>query len=225
MTSFLVSTGPMTNRRNLLRGTALTGVVALSGSLAHAAPALRRPDPVRSWTSGDQIIRVQDEQIAGAKPADMSGYERVTQTLVQPPLAPEHDQIAQGPPKIVEIEMVIDERLMVVDEFSDATIWALTFNGSVPGPLIIVHEGDFVELTLKNPESNLMEHNVDFHASTGGLGGGALTHVFPGEQVTLRWKATVAGCYTYHCAPGGAMRLPRHERRGYGAAARRIDGS
>jgi nitrite reductase (NO-forming) len=40
---------------------------------------------------------------------------------------------------------------------------------------MVVHEGDYVELTLKNPSTNLLVHNIDFHASTGALGGGALT--------------------------------------------------
>ena len=30
----------------------------------------------------------------------------------------------------------------------------MTYNGSVPGPLMVVHEGDYVELTLINPETN-----------------------------------------------------------------------
>jgi len=72
------------------------------------------------------------------------------------------------------------------------------------GPKIIE-----VELTLKNPEGNIFAHNIDFHASTGALGGGGLTLVQPGEQVVLRWKATKAGTYIYHCAPGGQM-IPYH---------------
>ena len=86
---------------------------------------------------------------------------------------------------------------------------ALMFNNSIPGPLIICHERDYVELTLKNPNGNVFKHNIDFHASTGALGGGALTHVQPGEQVLLRWKAIKPGTFIYHCAPGGSM-IPYH---------------
>ena len=81
----------------------------------------------------------------------------------------------------------------------------MTFNGSMPGPLMVVHEGDYVEVTLVNPDTNTMPHNIDFHAATGGLGGGALTHVNPGEQVVLRWKATRTGTFVYHCAPEGMI--------------------
>ena len=48
--------------------------------------------------------------------------------------------------------------------------------------MIVVHENVYVELTLVNPESSAMEHNIDFHASTGALSGGELTLVSPGEE-------------------------------------------
>ena len=86
---------------------------------------------------------------------------------------------------------------------------AMTFNGSMPGPMMVVHQGDYVELTLVNPETNTMPHNIDFHSATGALGGGALTLINPGEQVVLRWKADRAGVFVYHCAPEGAM-IPWH---------------
>jgi nitrite reductase (NO-forming) len=66
-----------------------------------------------------------------------------------------------------------------------------------------------VELTLVNPSKNSLQHNIDFHAATGALGGAALTHVNPGEEVVLRFKATKPGVFVYHCAPGGIM-IPWH---------------
>lgn len=86
---------------------------------------------------------------------------------------------------------------------------AMTFEGTNPGPLVVAHVDDYVELTLINPKESTMVHNMDFHAATGALGGGALTHVRPGEQVTLRFKATKPGVFVYHCAPGGVM-IPYH---------------
>jgi nitrite reductase (NO-forming) len=85
----------------------------------------------------------------------------------------------------------------------------MTFNGSMPGPMMVVHQGDYVELTLVNPATNAMPHNIDFHSATGALGGGALTLINPGEQVVLRWKADRAGVFVYHCAPEGSM-IPWH---------------
>ena len=157
---------------------------------------------------------VQAASLQTAKQID--DLPRVRQELVAPPFAPKHDQVAKGGPKIVEIRMVIEEKIMVLDD-DDAEIWALTFNGSVPGPLVVVHEGDYVELTLVNPDASAMEHNIDFHAATGALGGGALTLVSPGEEAVLRFKAIKPGVFVYHCAPGGVM-IPYHVAHGMNGA-------
>tara|TARA_B100001063_G_scaffold40907_1_gene34744 strand:+ start:2002 stop:3180 length:1179 start_codon:yes stop_codon:yes gene_type:complete len=140
----------------------------------------------------------------------------IVQELVKPPFVPKHNQVAVGGPKIVKITMVVDEKIITIDE--DGTQFRVfAFNDSIPGPLIIVHEGDYIELTLQNPEENNFQHNIDFHASTGALGGGDLTHVLPGEEVILRWKAIKPGVFVYHCAPGGAM-VPWHVVKGMNGA-------
>jgi len=142
--------------------------------------------------------------LASEPPSATDQLERVNQTLVAPPFLPAHNQVAIGAPKIVAVRLEVEEKLIEISP-DGATIWAMTFNGSVPGPIIVVHQNDYVELTLVNPETNTLLHNIDFHAASGGLGGGALTHVKPGEEVVLRFKATKTGVFVYHCAPGGLM--------------------
>ena len=181
------------SRRALLSGTAAIGAGLV---LAESAT---RPTHAASLT--------QEE---------IGALSRVTQEMVGPPFLPKHDQVATGDPKVVEVRFEIEEKKMIVDD-DDTEIWALTFNGSVPGPMIVVHEGDYIELTLVNPESSLMEHNIDFHASTGALGGGELTLVSPGEEVIFRFKATKPGVFVYHCAPGGVM-VPYHVTHGMNGA-------
>jgi nitrite reductase (NO-forming) len=105
---------------------------------------------------------------------------------------------------VVEFTMTIEEKTVVVDD-EGTTFQAMTFDGSMPGPTMVVHEGDYVQLTLINPEANSMPHNIDFHAATGALGGAQLTLVNPGEQATLRFKATRTGTFVYHCAPPGMV--------------------
>ena len=143
-----------------------------------------------------------------AEGTSVDKLERVVQKLVAPPFLPEHEQIATGAPKVVQIRMVIEEKLIEIDS-AGTKIWAMTFNGSVPGPIVVVHQNDYVELTLVNPKTNTLLHNIDFHAATGALGGGGLTHVNPGEEVVLRFKATKPGVFVYHCAPVGTM-VPWH---------------
>lgn len=124
--------------------------------------------------------------------------------LVAPPLVHEHEQVAPGEPLVVEFTLTIEEKEIVVDP--DGTrMWAMTYNGSMPGPMMIVHQDDYVELTLVNPSSNQLPHNIDFHGSTGAMGGGELTNINPGEQAVFRFKATRAGTFVYHCAPAGMV--------------------
>ena len=145
---------------------------------------------------------------ASGKDENIDALPRQKVTLVAPPFVHPHEQATTSGPKVIEFTMRVEDKPVVIDD-QGTTLQAMTFNGSIPGPLMVVHQDDYVELTLINPETNTMAHNVDFHAATGALGGGALTLISPGEQVKLRFKATRTGTFVYHCAPGGAM-IPWH---------------
>lgn len=176
------------SRRALLAGAAFAGVM---GTVFATIPA-----------------QAEDAGVTTGPVPDLSALPRVKVDLVAPPFVHAHEQVAVGGPKLVEFELTIEEKPMVIDEYG-TTVHAMTFNGSVPGPLMVVHEGDYVELTLINPETSMLQHNIDFHSATGALGGGGLTLINPGEMVKLRWKATRPGVFVYHCAPGGPM-IPWH---------------
>ncbi|WP_101068653.1 copper-containing nitrite reductase [Roseovarius salinarum] len=154
-----------------------------------------------------KAARAEESFTPVAPPADLSNLERVRRELVAPPFVHPHEQVGPAEPRIVEFEMNIIEKEIEVD--TGVYMQAMTFDGSVPGPMMVVHEGDYVELTLVNLPENMMQHNIDFHAATGALGGGALTLVNPGEKAVLRFKATRPGTFVYHCAPGGPM-IPWH---------------
>ncbi len=198
------------DRRDFLKASTLIPTSAVAASLAAA-----------TVSNNAMAYGTTSENLMTGLRASMSEDEimklpRVKQKLVPPPFAPEHEQVASGGPKVIEVTMVTHEVLWQVDD-QGAETWALTFDGSVPGPLIVCHEGDFVELTLINPKESVMEHNIDFHASTGALGGGTLTHVLPGQQTVLRWRAVKPGVFVYHCAPGGIM-IPYHVVHGMNGA-------
>jgi nitrite reductase (NO-forming) len=133
--------------------------------------------------------------------------ERISETLVPPPNLPAHEQADQHPPRIVQVTLTVREKQIQVAP--GAMIWALTYDGSVPAPIIVVHQNDYLELTLINPATNSLTHNIDFHAATGALGGAELTYVAPGQEAVLRFKCIKTGVFVYHCAPGGAM-IPLH---------------
>jgi len=83
--------------------------------------------------------------------------------LVAPPFVHAHEQATKQGPKIMEFKLVIEEKKVVIDA-QGTTFHAMTFNGSMPGPLMVVHEGDYVEVTMVNPDTNQMPHNIDFHS-------------------------------------------------------------
>lgn len=74
-----------------------------------------------------------------------------------------------------------------------------TFNGTVPGPMLRVRQGDTVEVTLHNPAGSSMQHSVDMHAVLGPEGGAGASTVKPGETKTFTFQATTPGIYLYHC--------------------------
>jgi nitrite reductase (NO-forming) len=188
----------MTEQFQMTRRTVLAGA-ALAGALTPIVTA-------KSYAQQEQ------KSVAAA---DVLSLPRQKIELVKPPFVHAHTQKAEGGPKVVEFTLTIEEKKIVIDD-KGTEINAMTFNGSIPGPLMVVHQDDYVELTLVNPETNLLQHNIDFHASTGALGGGALTLVNPGEKSVLRFKATKAGVFVYHCAPPGMV--PWHVTSGMNGA-------
>ncbi len=151
-----------------------------------------------------QINRRTNGAIRKASAAEIAALPRQKVELVNPPFVHAHSQAAEGGPKVVEFTMVIEEKKIVIDD-AGTEVHAMAFNGTVPGPLMVVHQDDYVELTLINPETNTLMHNIDFHAATGALGGGGLTEINPGEKTVLRFKATKPGVFVYHCAPPGMV--------------------
>lgn len=146
---------------------------------------------------------------------DLSKLEHVTVDLKAPPYVHDFDQVAKGKPKVVKFTIPIIEKEIEVEK--GVKMRAMTFGGTIPGPMMVVHEGDYIELTLVNPSTNEQVHNIDFHASTGAMGGGDITFIAPGQEVTMRFKADRAGVFVYHCAPGGAM-TPWHMVNGMNGA-------
>ncbi len=133
-----------------------------------------------------------------ADPADL-GPPRgapIEETLVAPPNVP--PPIHRGYPARVIVRLVTRE---VVKEIADGVRYDFwTFNGTVPGPMIRVRQGDTVELHLKNAADSHMAHNIDLHAVMGPGGGAAVSMTPPGHESVFTFKALREGLYIYHCA-------------------------
>lgn len=91
---------------------------------------------------------------------------------------------------------------------------AMVFNGTVPGPVIAVDQGDTVEFTLINQGEVI--HSMDFHAGYGpqaAVGSNASatgSNIRPGETVTWTWSPPFAGVFFYHCGADGLNGVWEH---------------
>ena len=101
------------------------------------------------------------------------------------------------PAKVI-VRIEVKEETREIADGVHYTFW--TYGGSVPGPMIRVRRGDFVELHLMNHPNNTMPHNIDLHAVTGPGGGATSTFTAPGHQTTFSFRALNQGVYIYHCA-------------------------
>ncbi|MDD5460306.1 MAG: copper-containing nitrite reductase [Methylococcales bacterium] len=107
--------------------------------------------------------------------------------------------------EFVEVELEAIPVTALLTENVGYNYW--TFNGTVPGPMIRLRQGDTVELTLKNSPLSPVTHSIDSHGITGPGGGAKFMQTAPGDSSILRFKAIKPGAYVYHCA---TITVPHH---------------
>lgn len=80
-------------------------------------------------------------------------------------------------------------------------VTAFTYNGTVPGPMIRVTEGDLVRIIVKNelPDATTIHwHGVEVPNAMDGVPGVTQDPIEPGETFTYEFTAKPAGTYMYH---------------------------
>ncbi|HEY8529480.1 MAG TPA: multicopper oxidase family protein [Paenibacillaceae bacterium] len=89
-----------------------------------------------------------------------------------------------------------------IDLPSGHTVEAWTFNGQVPGPELVVREGDLVEVTLINRDIEagvtVHWHGVDVPNAEDGVPGVTQDAVMPGESHIYRFVVHETGSHWYH---------------------------
>ncbi len=73
---------------------------------------------------------------------------------------------------------------------------AWTFDGTLPGPVLHVRQGDTVEFTLVN--HGTIPHSIDFHAAQTPWDKNYQS-INPGESLSFTWTANFPGVFMYHC--------------------------
>jgi nitrite reductase (NO-forming) len=106
--------------------------------------------------------------------------------------------ITRTTPTTVNVNLTTKEIVGQLDGATTYKFW--TFNGTVPGPILRVMQGDTLVIHLHNEAGSLMPHSIDFHAASGPGGGAGLSQTLPGKDSTFSFKALHPGLYIYHCA-------------------------
>ncbi len=94
----------------------------------------------------------------------------------------------------VNVKLTAQESLLSIGPGVAYKAW--TFNGTVPGPVIRVRQGQTVNFTLVNNTG--MAHSIDFHAAETPWSVN-YQPVAAGKSFTFSWKANYPGVFMYHC--------------------------
>jgi len=111
--------------------------------------------------------------------------------------------------KTVEVTMTAREVDVAIDN-KGTKMAAWTFDGTIPGKVVRVDQGDTVDFTLHNPPENKNSHAMDFHAAQADVLG-EFAQIKPGETKHFKFEAKNPGVFMYHC---GASPMVQHIGRG-----------
>ncbi|RIV21706.1 nitrite reductase [Alicyclobacillaceae bacterium I2511] len=96
----------------------------------------------------------------------------------------------------VSMDLYTEETVVQIAPGVNFPAW--TFDGTVPGPVLYLRQGDHVTITLHNLDPN-MPHSIDLHAAQVAPNL-AFSDVWPGKSKTLTFVASLPGVFMYHCA-------------------------
>lgn len=137
-----------------------------------------------------RISEYTTQEVTEVTNPDTAPVEKVV--LNQPPIEPKIVREGQD----VYIEMT--SQVTNVEIAKGVIYNAWTFNGTVPGPVLRVKEGDMLHFTLKNIDPKV-PHSMDFHA-VHAAPSEKFINVMPKEEGTFTYAANSPGVFMYHCA-------------------------
>jgi nitrite reductase (NO-forming) len=115
----------------------------------------------------------------------------VVQKINQPPVEPVI--VREGSDVYIEMTAQVTDVEISTGVFYNA--W--TFNGTVPGPVLKVKEGDTIHFTLRNIDPHI-PHSIDLHA-VHAAPSKKFIDVMPNEEGTFIYPANTPGVFMYHC--------------------------
>jgi FtsP/CotA-like multicopper oxidase with cupredoxin domain len=190
------------NRRKFLKGASLgAGGVALSTLAAACGPQNQAAAPTATHTG--------EESHTPASSDSTTSYEEMDKMHEAGVKAFLEGVQTEGKANVL-LEPRIENGVKVFELTCAVTQWeydagkkveAWTYNGTMPGPMIRVTEGDDVRIIVKNelPESTAVHmHGVMLPASMDGVPFITQPPIKPGETFTYEFKARNPGSHMYH---------------------------
>jgi nitrite reductase (NO-forming) len=120
---------------------------------------------------------------------------RSVSTVAVPPHQTYNAQ-APATPQGSTVNVTLTVKELLVSIAPGVAYHAWTFNGTVPGPVLRVRQGQLVHFTLVNDGS--MPHSIDFHAAQTPWSVN-YQPVAPGKSLSFTWRANYPGVFMYHC--------------------------
>jgi nitrite reductase (NO-forming) len=101
---------------------------------------------------------------------------------------------AVGPGRVHHYTITLKDETIAIAPGVSYFGW--TFDGTAPGPVIHVRQGDFVDVTLVN--GGAIPHSIDFHAARVAPDV-AFRSIDPKASLHFRFQANTPGAFMYHC--------------------------
>jgi FtsP/CotA-like multicopper oxidase with cupredoxin domain len=114
---------------------------------------------------------------------------------------------------VPDVALTLTARHAAVTLDSGATVDALTFDGTAPGPELRVRAGQLVEVTLRNADVaegvTLHWHGLDVPNAEDGVAGVTQDAVAPGGEHVYRFRPAQVGTFWYHSHQDSAATVHR----------------
>jgi manganese oxidase len=208
---------PLVSRRNALKliglfglqGAAALGAIKVADMRAQDAAANSGDVPAGVLAAGgggpvDGSDDANPLDIDHVKLAAFNGGKSLYSPFPGPITKPTKDQLAllNPPPplpaqsgRVKNFTLTVEEK--VIDVAKGVKWWGWTYNGTVPGPVLRVTQGDTVHVTLINKGQH--PHSVHFHSIHPGNQDGVFQVIPAGGTGTYTFTAEPFGVYPYHC--------------------------
>ncbi|WP_336788288.1 multicopper oxidase family protein [Paenibacillus sp. MMO-177] len=148
--------------------------------------------------TGNPTVKNRSYQVLETAKGDTADDILTTKKLRSLPALPETDSIKKTG-KVREVHL--EAKTAKWEVVSGVTTEAITFNGTVPGPLIRAKEGDTIRVILKNSlkkETSIHWHGLHVPNKMDGVPSFTQHAIKPGETFTYEFTANHAGTYMYH---------------------------